>query len=817
MKRRFNTVARKIFKGATVYFVFAGIVAHVVVLIGAVYLFKSYELTPRQFIIKAAEKAGVDSDVFIDAIAPSAMFPNHQFDGELKSKHPRILMPELASWNGPSVPDLMAKRQKEFKQHGINKFDPCPDKSIPAQAVCWVSSGDASVVIALINKLKNFQLETPDVESKYGNAWVLAFAYDLASTYPDFSDEGRVIIEAKLVQSLSDYLLLLNDSGPSLWHGRSTLAASAWLVAVAITPDNEKEKQLITQAQAHFLDVINALEITEGWPEGYNYWIQNRAFLLMLASSAYLNGLEASANHNRIKQVINRVGLWHLYATRPDDRIEGFGDEGSRVDLKDETRRVIDLIAQATGNPIFSQYSRYLELLHKNESYYRGYRWGMQLFNDPNLFSVPQIHRDLSNFSALPKSEWFGKNAFNQFFVRSGWSDKDTFISYRAGNTLTHHGHYDAGHFTIFKGAPLAINSSVYSGFTGENRLNYSIRTIAKNSLLILKPGEKVKPNRFFKQNVSDGGQRIVLPTGSTIDNVSHWKANLNNGKHYEGGRILSYESVEDEYVYIESDLTAAYNNTEYDDSGDGGKVESVKRSLVYLPGEDQLIVYDKVKSTNDHYVKKWLLHSVNEPVFPNKKLLKGREHNGIYETQAKQGFLKNGDNYLEVQSLLPEKSVFRIVGGPDYQFYVETDGDDSDLDGVNFSADGIDKPWFDVGYWRLELQPTVAQKADEFMVLLSPSFDKPGKRFSTLLDIKGGASGLETDKHAVIFIKDGMVKNIEIGLSTKVDAILVFGLPENEMITVTSGSMTKKVQSNDQGVLSFDAKLLSSAVKLIW
>ena len=95
---------------------------------------------------------------------------------------------------------------------------------------------------------------------------------------------------------------------------------------------------------------------------------------------------------------------------------------------------------------------------------------------------------------------------------------------------------FSAGHFTIFKGAPLAINSATYSGniFT-PNRLDYAIRSIAANTLLVLRPGERVQPNRFFKDNVAAGGQRVVLPTGSDIRSVADWMHNLDHGLHLQG------------------------------------------------------------------------------------------------------------------------------------------------------------------------------------------------------------------------------------------------------------------------------------------
>ncbi len=791
---------KKVKKGVLYYFAVAGIVAHIGLAISVVYLFSTYQLTVRQFLVKATEKAGVDSPLLTKAISASAMFPNHQLDGQLVSGYPRILLS-----HSPSLPVVLKKRVQDFDEQSISVVSPCKTGTMVAQAVCWALTDDEVVARKVIDSLKKYQLVTPDVQAEYGNVWQLALSYDLLASYSGFSDEDKVIVQHKLKKSLKEYIALLNESGPSLWHGRTTLASTAWLVAVTLDQNDEESLALITQAQAHFLDVIAAAELTEAWPEGFNYWIQNRAFLLALAANAYINGVDGGINKNRIKHVLERIGLWHIYATRPDDRVEGLGDEGSRVDLKDETQRVIDLIAQATNNPVFAQFSRYISLLHGNEAYYRDFRWGKLLFSDPSILSLPQQNKSLANFRSLPKVDVFGKDAFNQFYLRSGWGDKDTFISFRAGHSFTHHGHYDAGHFSVFKGKPLAINSSVYGKYTGENRLNYSIRTIAKNSLLILRPGEKVKPNRFFTENVAAGGQRIVMPTGSTVDNTADWLANLYKGKHYEGGKLVRFESQENRFTYIKADLTGAYNNTSFDSGGRGGKVKKVERTLLYLNESDQLIIYDKVMSTEADYTKKWLLHSVNKPLTNNLKVLRGSTSNGILSTNDSYALIQNDKSYLHVQKVLPEKAELRLVGGPDYQYYVEVDGDDSILDGKNMNQDASEKPWFDVGMWRMEIQPIEKRKYDEFLVVMSPRFSKIKPAPISEIKLNGKHKAIIVSGQLVVFIDDRKSGSVDIPLVEKVTQVLFVNLPSGRSLQLLNGNKKLQKMVSSGGTVLFD------------
>lgn len=815
--QKFQFVQRVI----TSYLIIVGIMAHFAVIVALIAALKYFQLTPNQLFVKAIEKTQLDMPWLVEAIAPKARFSDHILDGQIRATHPRILLPELSDWPGQGQPDLIAKRIALFQKQGIHDFDPCiPSQNVLLLAVCWVSSGNPQVASQLTAALKNFQLQTPTASGGYGNGWELALAYDLVANFPGLSVDDRILVESKIENALVGYLQLLDDPSPSLWHGRASLAAMAWLAAVTLnTQDNRHLQSLVSRAQGHFLDLIRALEITEAWPEGYNYWIQNRGMIISLAASAYVNGLDNAKHKDRIRALLRRTGLWHIYATRPDNRIENLGDEGSRVDLKDETRRVIDLIAQMTRDPVFSGYSQYLQQLHGAESYYAGYRWGIRLFNDPTL-SNPAFAASGDTFESgvanlafldtqLPRAELFGRGGMNQVYIRSDWSPSATFISFRAGHTFTHHGHYDAGHFTVFKGAPLAINSSAYGDYTGSNRLNYSIRTVAKNSLLILRPNEKVQPNRFFQHNVADGGQRIILPTGSAVQNVSDWVKNLDSGNYFAGGRINHFNSVEGEYTYISSDLTQAYNTPVHDEGGRGGKVRKVERDLLYLDNEDRLLIYDRVESTNPAYTKKWLLHTVNRPQASREKVLKGQAVNGISETPDPFVFVRNDPGHLRIDRIYPEDAKIRFVGGPDYQFYVEADGDDTVLNGENFSSGVSLQPWFDIGMWRIEIQPGAPRIRDEFLIALSPSLNNPRHDAPSSLSIEGArAKGMDTGQSIVVFAETLSHGEIKIDTShssvqKKLRKLYVLGMPAGMHVQVAVRDEMKTYAVNPSGVLT--------------
>lgn len=793
---------RIIFK---LYLISTGIIAPIALLAAGWFALDHYQLTLPQAILKVLDKAELDMPRVEELVSPKPRYTDHLLDGSLRARHPRILLPELANWQGGKTPQALLRRLSLYGPDPVSKHDPCKRGDIMNLTTCWVSSGRDKTAQLLLTKVRNFQLKPAHASGTYGNAWQLILAYDFLSLYPQLTDSDRADIEERIEASLITNLHLLDSYDPSLWHGRSSLAANAWLHAAVLEDNSEERRQLIRRAQGHFLDAVEAWETTEAWPEGFNYWIQNRAFLLALAGTAYVNSLENSENEARIRQLLQRSGYWHIYATRPDARIEGLGDEGSRVDLKDETRRVIDIFAQTSKDSLLAHYSTVLANKHGRESYHRGYRWGFRLFNDPSLNSVSDA--GMRNYSGiLPTADIFGRDAFNQVYIRSNWDKDATFISFRAGDSFTHHGHYDAGHFTLFKGAPLAVNSSRYQKINSANRLYYSIRSIAKNTLLIQRPGESVRPNRFFTDNVADGGQRLTLPTGSAISSVNHWSDNLDSGLHLRGGAIKRYEHNEGHYTYIEADLTAAYNNPDHDEGGRGGKVERVIRSLLYLYLEDRLLVHDQVASVKPAYLKKWLLHSITQPQIDGLKILRGQADDGILESAAASALIQNGEAYLRLDRFYPEDAVMRTVGGPHYQYYVETDGDDSTLDGHNYSEGAANKPWFDNGQWRIEIQPGASRHLDTFLVALSPSLAQPrNDRLTALSTTSDHLHGIISERSLTLFINTDDQSEAHLQLPGERKSMLVAGLPARAEVELFSGVDSRKVVASANGIAIID------------
>lgn len=774
---------------------------------------RHFDVSLRFLVEQALEEAGIDSPRLAYLLQPPPRYSSGVLDGEVRSLHPRILLPELADWDGVGIAPPIVERLALYRQQGIelDDYTPCRHKQAISHVVCWLISGEVDEARSAIALMLSSELVSP-TEKKTGDAgWAWALAFDLLETFPGLTQFERGTIRSKLIDSLNAHLLLLDGESVSLWHGRSSLAAQAWLLAVALHGEAGYDPDLTVRAQGHFRQTISALALTEAWPEGYNYWINNRGVELALAASAYLNGLEGSRFSPVVRQTLRRVGLWTVYATRPDNRVEGLGDEGPRVDLKDETRRVIDLTAQLTGDAVFASYSLYLERVHRRASYYSGHRWSFVLFNDPSISPLPGVAAgQLAGLDRyLPLSELFGAGAFNLFIARTGWGADDTMITFRAGHTFTHHGHYDAGHFTLFKGAPLAVDSSKYNGFFSPNRLYYSLRTIAKNSLLIVRPGDVASGHPLLEKKVNDGGQRLVIPTGSRVRDVRHWRRHLHSGNHFEGGELLHYQSIPGHMSYLRADLTGAYDSTRHDSKGAGGKVRSVEREMLYLYKEDRLLVHDKVVATDASYVKRWLLHTVNKPRVRDARVVLGNEEAGVLESSADTAVVENGRGRLDVKRILPEGAIMRLVGGAGYEHYVEADRGGSFAGGENFGEGGVDRSWFDNGAWRLELVPGAPRAPDQFLVALSPGLGRDRSGEVSALEVTGGeAVVIKTSDHVLVFSAKARLGKVSFILPEGQRTLLLVGVVAGESYQLLSDGDSLRYQAPQSGVLEMDLPL---------
>jgi hypothetical protein len=204
-------------------------------------------------------------------------------------------------------------------------------------------------------------------------------------------------------------------------------------------------------------------------------------------------------------------------------------------------------------------------------------------------------------------------------------------------------------------------------------------------------------------------------------------------------------------------------------------------------------------------------------------KVLKGQAVNGIAETSDPVVFVRNDPGHLRIDRIYPEDAKIRLVGGPDYQFYVESDGDDSVLDGENFSGGVSSQPWFDIGMWRIEIQPGTPRIRDEFLIALSPSLSNPRHDAPESLSTEGvKAKGIDTGQNIVVFAETLSHGEIKIDIShlaaqKKLRRLYVLGLPAGMHVQVASRDEMKTYTVNSSGVLATVISPGTQQISLRW
>ncbi len=660
----------------------------------------------------------------------------------VRNEHPRLVFTAGGDGGTRTFQDVRALYNAggPFRSEVYSWATGSYDTSVPIQqAARYVTTGQLSRAAGALDAMAAQTLSYGGTESNAlkGAEWAMAYdwiynAWEHSTPPANFATKIGTI-ETKLATWVSQGLADLNSSGPSLWHGRAATAAAVWTAALALPTGNAGYDNYRSQAFNHWQQALKATGAAGGWPEGPTYWTNNRAVNFPLAVMSYASAVTASPALAVADPVedLRQMGLWQAYTERGDGSFNRYGDVSSAVTISNGTPgRSLDLYAMATQDPALAAFAQHARD-YRYPLYHSSYRWMYPIAYDPNQpkpAGYDPANPEACLAGALPDAAVFGPDALGQVVMRQGWSAGDTQISFKAGDYLTHHEHYDQGTFTLFKHAPLVINSGGYGPYTGVHRLNYYVRTVSKNSILVQRPDEIWTPAGTAPPGgyTNDGGQRIVKATGSTVTSYENWLANKTSGQNYESGDITAFDNVDGQYSYVASDITRAYNSTLYDSEGQGGKVSGVTRQLMYLSGADVLIVFDRVTSTDPSYRKKWLLHTPNKFVGGAETVLRGSATDGIIAVDGdsiagNMLTMTNGGGKLFLQTLCPTSYVVHKVGGTGHRYYVEDDGNDLDgYDGANHD-DYAEVAWHDYGDWRVEIMPAEPAAFDVFLNVLSP------------------------------------------------------------------------------------------------
>jgi hypothetical protein len=482
--------------------------------------------------------AGAQSYLPPPEVAPLRLFP----------AHPRLsFRPAKDRGFGRSIDDVrkLYRRDAAFRAIFDTTLKAAPDgaRDPAAAAAAWVVSGEDRFAKAAAATLLA-QPITQSRDGQYSNLWAFALAWDWLYHHPELAGGVREKAAARIAERLESELSWLDGAYMATWHGRNQAANGAMVAALALG-DRPAHQRNLARAAAHYAEALRALDFSEGWPEGPSYWIYNRAAPYALAADCYLTatGTEEIAGL-RIRDVMRKIGLWSIYQFAPNGVFEPYGDSAGSLRLGETGwwEATVDYFARLSRDPGVAAGADWFRNRSPAPYGKRPLHWWAALAYDPASrpargynVSAPQLWLR----KHLPQAMLFGRQSIGVAFFRGAWGDPDeTFASFKAGDLLAHHDHYDAGHFSIERGGKLAPLTGIYGdpgGYTGAYRLGYAIQTVASNSLLILAPDESSAILRVQKQPIwtaLSGGQRVIRPTGFDCLSVGHFRAQLDAGPH---------------------------------------------------------------------------------------------------------------------------------------------------------------------------------------------------------------------------------------------------------------------------------------------
>jgi hypothetical protein len=462
---------------------------------------------------------------------------------------------------------------------------------------------------------------------------------------------------------------------------------------------------------------------------------------------------------------LKNFAYFTMYMTRPDYVMESIGDS-SRAYMVGESPALNSLngLAEIYNDPVIRGWARLVNMDEPSAAL-DGFEPSSWPFYKPDNKSNAAVDR-----SSLPKVRNF--TGWGMLAARTGWGEDDTSMTMKYGDNFWSHEHFDSGSFTIFSRGLLALDSGSYrAGSNSKHENQYGKQTIAHNTLTITDPADYYPGTTFATYDEqgnyvelappNDGGQRRAgtlynqrFPQFVSPNNIGDW---MKQWDYYHMGKLVGYAATAG-YTYAAVDMTNAYNN-KYSASTPNAsnrtyRVQKAVRHLVFVPRGTSayVIVYDQVNSTNASFVKKWLLHSVDQPTVngnhyeivrnetvtslpyvgawpdPFQNILKhtvGTWPNLQYKYDAK----------LYGWAVQPSAVNINVVGGPGKEFWVEDplnpgtgtnwnqcmvgqcDANTEGLGGVdNFINPDPNTAPHEPGSWRLEIKPAAASTQDYFL-----------------------------------------------------------------------------------------------------
>ena len=480
------------------------------------------------------------------------------------------------------------------------------------------------------------------------------------------------------------------------------------LACYAAYYENQRAKEILNALEQEWRTrAAPALELAGdggGWAEGYyvNYWLYE--WLFFCEAARHCEGIDyysMAPKFFRNRAIASMFEAYPGIKTYNSRRSIPMGDGGGRTfggdrDKVLSARRIlVNYLRNDPGHQVVHAF---------NETTPRS-AVGMYAYKDFLWRDTTVEKSDLKGFRLSHISPGPG-----YVYARSSWDQNATYFFFKCGDRFTAHQHLDVGHFLIYKHDELAGDGGHYDSFGSDHDVNYHLRTIAHNTMLVHDPSESWSRIRAGPVSGNDGGQHHSWPHhNGAVTDADAWRE---GEELYDIADILAFED-RGAYMYVAGDCTRAYSPE---------KLAYFTRQIVFLrPGT--FVIFDRVKSKEPNFKKTWLLQAMKTPTRAGQDLI-----------------VTNGKGRLFVQTLLPENPQVKLVEGSQLYRY----------------GDKTYSPKRNTGpapECRIEVSPSQQSNVDYFLHVLTATDAKTGSVNRAQADIDDGQITLNIGETSITFL----------------------------------------------------------------
>ena len=485
---------------------------------------------------------------------------------------------------------------------------------IEAKALAYVLTGDVVYAYEAIAGIKNAILTerywtASQQDTYHGYAMVMeiaAYVYDWCYDVMTEEDKNQIVDGIRFY--LCPYIEFNyppSNMGYVSGHGTGSQMFRVWISLAASMADERPDWWAFVGGRFYqqYIPVVNQMYASGFVPQGTNYGPGKYSGQLL---SAYM--LETMGDTDAMTDGIGRRAPYYLLSMiMPNGNMFQTGDATNGMGHLPSGQTYVEwnwMLAAAalTDDPVILSYA------YKYSVAQGKYDFSMTEHITPTLFAI--LAASCSTWEQLGEVDFsLGLIQYNGFpggqtTVRNSWSEDAVALFMKVTDrTMANHDHRDSGSFQIYYKGLLACDSGYYTGVSyGSNHSRYYQQaTVAHNGLLVYDPLKAT--DKFYS-----GGQ-IRVNEASTLE---QW-----NGGKYDFAKIIgraegySQNGALAKYAYIAGDMTNSY---------DSASVNYIARHMltVMQNGNDDIpmvmFIYDDIESDNTAAIKKFLLHTVNEP-----------------------------------------------------------------------------------------------------------------------------------------------------------------------------------------------------------